>query len=95
VLANGKLSGELASSWEASADAKVWTFNLKKGVKFHNGKSFGADDVIASLKMHVEEGAKSAAKPIVANIAEMKKLGEHQVQLTLNGGNADLPFLLV
>lgn len=94
VLANGKLSGELASSWEASADAKVWTFNLKKGVKFHNGKSFGADDVIASLKMHVEEGAKSAAKPIVSNIAEMKKLSEHQVQLTLNGGNADLPFLL-
>ena len=47
VSSAGELVGELAESWEASPDAKVWTFNLRKGVKFHNGKSFGADDVIA------------------------------------------------
>ncbi|MBO9463784.1 Periplasmic dipeptide transport protein precursor [Pelagimonas phthalicica] len=94
VAASGELVGELAESWEASADAKVWTFNLRQGVTFHNGKAFGADDVIASLNMHVAEGAKSAAKPIVEPIVEMKKLGEHQVQLTLKAGNADFPFLL-
>jgi peptide/nickel transport system substrate-binding protein len=86
--------GELAESWEASSDAKTWTFNLRKGVTFHNGKSFGADDVIASLNMHTEEGAKSAAKPIVAAISEMKKMNDHQIQFTLSAGNADFPFLL-
>jgi len=44
--------------------------------------------------MHVAEGAKSAAKPIVEPITEMKKMGEHQVQMTLKSGNADFPFLL-
>ena len=94
VAANGELVGELAESWEATPDAKTWTFNLRKGVTFHNGKAFGADDVIASLQMHVAEGAKSAAKPIVSAITEMKKMGTHQVQFTLAAGNADFPFLL-
>jgi peptide/nickel transport system substrate-binding protein len=94
VAADGSLIGELAESWEASADAKVWTFNLRQGVTFHNGKSFGADDVIESLQIHVAEGAKSAAQPIVAAISEMTKINDYQVQFTLEAGNADLPYLL-
>ena len=94
IAADGSLKGELAESWEASADAKTWTFNLRKGVKFHNGKDFGADDVIASLNMHTTEGAKSAAKPIVSAITEMKKMNDHQVVMTLAAGNADFPYLL-
>jgi peptide/nickel transport system substrate-binding protein len=95
VTASGELVGELAESWEASSDAKTWTFNLRKGVTFHNGKSFGADDVIASLNMHTEEGAKSAAKPIVAAISEMKKMNDHQIQFTLSAGNADFPLTII
>lgn len=94
VNASGELVGELAESWEATPDAKTWTFNLRQGVTFHNGKAFGADDVIASLQMHVAEGAKSAAKPIVAAITDMKKMTDHQVQFTLAAGNADFPFLM-
>lgn len=94
VGADGTLKGELATSWEASPDAKTWTFNLRQGVTFHNGKAFGADDVIASLQMHVAEGAKSAAKPIIESVTEMKKITDHQVQFTLEAGNADFPYLL-
>ena len=94
VAADGSLKGELAESWEASADAKTWTFNLRQGVTFHNGKSFGADDVIASLQMHVAEGAKSAAQPIVAAISEMNKITDSQVQFVLASGNADFPYLM-
>jgi peptide/nickel transport system substrate-binding protein len=94
VGADGSLKGELAESWEASADAKTWTFNLRRGVTFHNGKSFGADDVIESLQMHVAEGAKSAAQPIVAAIADMTKVNDYQVQFTLESGNADFPYLM-
>ena len=94
VAADGSLVGELAESWEATPDAKTWTFNLRTGVSFHNGKAFGADDVIESLQMHVGEDSKSAAKPIVEAISEMKKMGEHQVQFTLASGNADFPYLM-
>lgn len=94
IAADGSLKGELAESWEASADAKTWTFNLRKGVTFHDGKPFGADDVIASLNMHTAEGAKSAAKPIVEAIVNMEKTSDHQVVMTLKAGNADFPYLL-
>lgn len=94
VTADGNLVGELAESWSASADAKTWNFKLRKGVTFHNGKPFGADDVIESLQLHVAEGAKSAAQPIVASIDEMKKVSDHEVQFTLGKGNADFPYLL-
>ncbi len=94
IAADGSLVGELATDWEATPDAKTWTFNLRQGVTFHNGKPFGADDVIESLQLHVAEGAKSAAQPIVAAISEMKKTGEHQVQFTLEAGNADFPYLM-
>ena len=94
VAADGSLKGELAESWEASADAKTWTFNLRQGVTFHNGKPFGADDVIESLNMHIGEESKSAAKPIVESITEMTKLSDHQIQFTLVSGNADFPYLM-
>lgn len=40
--------GDLAESWEASEDNMTWTFHLKQGVKFHNGKELTAADVKAS-----------------------------------------------
>lgn len=94
IAADGTLKGELAESWEASADARTWTFKLRRGVTFHNGKPFGTDDVIESLNMHIAEGAKSAVRPIVSPISEMRKLGDHDIQFILAAGNADFPFLL-
>ena len=72
MSAAGELIGELAISWEASVDAKTWTFYLRKGVTCYNGKSFGADDVIEPLQMHTVEGTTSVAKPILAAIIKMK-----------------------
>lgn len=94
ITAGGELVGELAESWEASADARVWTFNLRRGVTFHDGRPFGADDVLASLALHQDAKNRSGGWPIVANIAGMEKLADHQVRLTLASGNADFPFLL-
>src|SRR5262249_15110191 len=45
VKENGELVGELAQSWEPSADAKSWTFKLRPGVAFHSGKQLTAEDV--------------------------------------------------
>ena len=39
----------LAESWQASPDLKTWTFKLRQGVKWSNGDTFGADDVIFNI----------------------------------------------
>ena len=45
----------LATSWKANAALTVWTFQIRKGVKFHNGKTLTADDVVASFKQYMGE----------------------------------------
>ncbi len=85
---------ELAESWGASADAKKWTFKLRKGIEFHNGKPFTAEDVIYSLNHHRGEKSKSAAKAYLKAIDNMKANGKHEVVFELSGGSADFPFIL-
>ncbi len=49
-----KIEPLLAESWKSSADAKTWTFTLKKGIKFHNGEPFNAEAVKFSLERHLK-----------------------------------------
>src|SRR5919106_1819585 len=42
---NGAIQPRLAESWEVSKDGKLYTFRLRKGVKFHNGKELTAEDI--------------------------------------------------
>ena len=96
-LAEDSLSGlepELAESWEASADAKTWTFKIRKGVEFHNGKTLDANDVIASINHHRGEESKSAAKALLKPMVNIKADGKHTVVIELEGGNADFPYLI-
>ena len=44
--AQGNLVGSLATEWSSTPDAKTWTFKLREGVEFHNGKTMTAEDVI-------------------------------------------------
>ena len=45
---------QLAEKWEISKDGKVYTFTLRSGVKFHNGKTLTAEDVAASMNRFKE-----------------------------------------
>ncbi|MBI1774151.1 MAG: ABC transporter substrate-binding protein [Proteobacteria bacterium] len=88
-----KLVSELAESVEPSEDAATWTFKLRKGVTFHNGKTLEADDVIASFNHHRGPASKSAAKGIVDAITDVKADGKDRVIFTLASGSADFPAL--
>ena len=94
IGAAGDLQPSLAESWEASGDAKTWTFKLRDGMEFHNGRTVKATDVIASINHHRNEGSTSAAKPLVTPVAEMKADGDTTVVFELEAGNADFPFIL-
>ena len=89
--AQGNLIPALATEWSASPDAAVWTFRLRQGVEFHNGKTMTADDVIASLNYHRGEDSKSVGKPVMSAVTGIKADGD-TIVVTLASGNADFPF---
>ena len=90
--AQGNLIGSLATEWSSSPDAKVWTFKLRKGVEFHNGKTMTAEDVIASINYHRGEATESVGKPVLEPITDIAADGSETVVFTLSAGNADFPF---
>jgi peptide/nickel transport system substrate-binding protein len=83
----------LATEWEAANDASEWTFKLREGVEFHDGKPLTAADVIYSIEVHIREGSESPAKALLESITDLRADGD-TVKITLDSGNADFPTLL-
>ena len=85
---------ELAEEYSANADNSEWTFKLRKGVKFHDGSDFTADDVIYTMSRHMGEKSTSVSKSLVADVKEWKKVDSHTVKAIMMGPNGDLPVIL-
>ncbi|MDE2197752.1 MAG: ABC transporter substrate-binding protein [Rhodospirillales bacterium] len=83
----------LAESFE-SADARVWTLKLRKGVEFHDGATMTADDVVYSLTRLQDPKIGSPARPLATQMTEIKAMGPQEVRITLATPNADLPVAL-
>jgi len=90
---NGIAVPEIFASWEPSKDARSWLFTLQQGVEFHNGKSLTPEDVIYSLNLHRGETI-SGARAVAAEIADIEKISNAQVRITLEQPNAELPAVL-
>lgn len=88
------LGPDMADSWSATPDAKVWTFQLNKDATFHDGRKFTAKDAIASLNHHRGENSTSAAKALLDSVVDIKADGEHTIIIELNQGFADLPWVM-
>ncbi|HEV7253306.1 MAG TPA: ABC transporter substrate-binding protein [Mesorhizobium sp.] len=89
----GEVNPALAEEWGASDDAKVWTFKIRKGVEFHNGKTLEPADVVATMERHSNEESQSGALGIMGGIESVRADGD-TVVFTLREPNADLPYLL-
>ena len=85
---------DLAESFEPNKDATEWTFKIRKGVTWHDGKKLTADDVVYSMKRHQGEDSKSVIKSVLASVGEWKKTGPMEVKAIMNSPNADLPILM-
>ncbi len=93
VKPDNSIESRLATEVGSSPDAKVWTFKIRKGVQFHNGKEMTPADVLATMERHSDENSKSGALGIMKGIEAMKVDGDDFV-VTLKEANADLPFLM-
>ena len=66
----------LAESWEVSEDLKTWTFNLRRGVKWHNGDAFVADHVVFNVKRWLDPQLGSANIGLSTFAAMLEETGE-------------------
>lgn len=90
---DGVTQMELAESFD-SKDAKTWTVKLRKGVTFHDGKDLTADDVVFSMKRHLDPAVGSKVAKIAAQMTGFKAVDKSTVEITLADPNADLPTIL-
>ncbi|MER9178414.1 ABC transporter substrate-binding protein [Mesorhizobium sp. M0955] len=91
--ADRKVQPGLAEEWGPSKDAKVWTFKIRKGVQFHNGKEMTPADVMATIERHAGPNSKSGAFPLLQGIDKMAVDGQNLV-FTLKEANAEFPFIM-
>src|SRR5690606_7138168 len=83
-----KLVPMLAERWENPEPTK-WVFHLRKGVTFHDGSPFTADDVIFSWKRSLTPG--SDMKGYGAKAKDIKKIDDHTVEVITPTPNPILP----
>ena len=89
----GNVAPWLAASWKPNADATVWTFQLRKGVKFHNGKEMTSADVVASLKHYVSKGSNAGLAPFY-DADGVSARGKYTVVVRLKSSIGVFPYLV-
>ncbi len=77
----------IAQSWRGSRDGLSWTFYLRKGVKFHNGREVAADDVIYSYTRILDPKTNSKAAEVFSKVKGAKEFVEGR-ERTVSGFRA-------
>ena len=76
---------DLAHSWEVAKDGKTYTFFLRKGVKFHDGGDFTAEDVQATFQriLFPPQGFNSPRTPLFSTVEAIKVRDPYTIEFTL------------
>lgn len=78
---------QLAETFEHSADFKTWTFGLRKGVTWHDGKDFTAEDVMFNMRNWMNP-KNDGFTQFGQYIKRMRKRDTHTVEVQLSTGVA-------
>lgn len=97
VLSGSDLSAKplLAESWSPNADGTVWTFKLRRGVKFHNGNTMTADDVVATFDRLSDPNVGSNALSVFSGMLSKggtRKVDDYTVEFHLDTANGNFPY---
>ena len=91
VDAKSNLISRLATSWTVSGDGLVYVFTLADGVKFHDGSSFSAEDVVWTFDRLRDPELEFATSSLYSNIINVQALDGSTVEFRLENPN---PFFL-
>lgn len=92
VDVSGNIFPVLASGWTRSSDDRVYTFRIRKGVKFHDGSTVTKEDVVYSLN-RARAGAPQVAQRF-ASVTSVEASGSDRVVITLNAPSKAFIFTL-
>jgi peptide/nickel transport system substrate-binding protein len=90
-----ELQPMLATSWSHNGDGTVWTFELRKGVKFSNGQPMTADDVVWTFQQQSDPKNAAIALGIFAGVLKPEgvvKVDTYTVAFHLESANGNFPY---
>ena len=93
----GKLVPSLAESWEPNQELTAWTFRLRKGVLFHNGREFDAEAVKLNM-LRIQDPATGAHNFIrggLENVESVEVLDKYTVRVHAKVPDAALPISIM
>jgi peptide/nickel transport system substrate-binding protein len=85
----------LAESWSSNEDGSIWTFKIRPGVKFHNGKALTAADVVASIERLADPANGSNALSVFKGVLSKggtRKIDEYRVEFRLDAPHGNFPY---
>jgi peptide/nickel transport system substrate-binding protein len=92
-----QLQPMLATSWSHNGDGSVWTFKLRRGVKFHNGQPMSADDVVYTCQQQADPKNASSALSTFAGVLKPEgvvKVDSETVAFHLESPNGNFPYII-
>ena len=84
---------QLAESWEVSPDGKVWTFRLRKNVKFHDGSPFNAEIAVLNMKRLLKH-PKVDARQIYGDLKDVRVIDDYTIQFEHNTPAPEFPGMI-
>src|ERR1700761_462134 len=81
---------DLATSWEDTEDLMTWTFHLRSGFKFHDGKPFDASDILFTYKRLMDKDNASVLRASLGIVTKIEAPDPMTVKFTLSSPYSDL-----
>ncbi len=86
----------LATGWTPNSAADAWTFKIRQGVTFHDGRPLTADDVVYTYKLQANPKNSANALSAFADVLSpsgVTKVDDYTVAFHLEGPNGNFPYL--